>query len=64
MSEQPPVLIRAMVNTLFDHNVNPFDDVASALTLIRAGFLVKDIETYWAQIQTMACMRQRNNDRR
>jgi len=57
-------LVRAMVNTLFDHKVDPFDDTAVALTLIRVGFSVKDIENNWEQIQTMACMRQRNNDRR
>lgn len=61
---ESPALVRAMVNTLFDHEVNPFDEVATALTLIRAGFSVKDIENCWEQLQAMACMRKRNNDRR
>lgn len=54
------VYIRAMANALHDHGVNPLDTDAICITLLRVGFLSKDIALVYDDVVTMAMVRLEN----
>ena len=59
-----PAMVRAMAATLRDHDVNPIDEIATAMTLIRAGFPAKLIEHCFDAVVTMALIRYTNEERK
>lgn len=50
-------LIRAMANTLVDHDVDPFDAMAVVKRLNAAGFTAKQIHKYYDPVVKMAATR-------
>lgn len=60
----PPV-IRAMANTICDHDIDvlrDYDEERIITVLIKAGWTAKDITIHIEQAILMAGMRQRNNE--
>lgn len=56
-------LIRAMANTLVDHDVDPLDAMAVVTRLIAAGFTAKQIRENYDAVELMAMIRVRNRER-
>jgi hypothetical protein len=63
-SSPPPALIRAMANTLLDHDADLLNDTAIVVTLLRAGFDSKQIDACFNAAVGMALIRQSNADRK
>jgi len=63
-ASSPPPIIRAMANTLCDHGIDPLDEVAAGVTLIRAGFPAKLIEHCFDEVIAMTMMRVANEQRK
>jgi hypothetical protein len=56
-------LIRAMANTLVDHDIDPFDAVAVVKRLTASGFAAKQIHKYYDPVVKMAATR-RHHERK
>jgi len=62
-SSPPAAMIRAMANTLYDHDIDVLNDhdlVKSITTLICAGFPAKDVEACLKPAAKMAAIRRYN----
>lgn len=57
-------LVRAMANTLLDHDIDPLDAAAVVGALVIAGFSVQDIHQHYDDVVLMAMIRRRNDARR
>jgi len=57
-------VVRAMANTLIDHDVNPYDEADSIMELIRAGWSAKEIRPCLSAACLMACIRLRNDGKK
>jgi hypothetical protein len=58
-----PVIVRAMAATLYDADVDLFNNAAVAIELIRAGFPSKLVEHYFDAARKMALIRRTNDAR-
>jgi hypothetical protein len=56
-------MIRAMANTLIDHDVDPLDAMAVVKQLIASGFTAKQIKGNYDALVLMALIRRRNTER-
>ncbi len=56
-------IIRAMANTLHDHDVDPLNTCEVVIILVQAGFTSKLIHENWEAVCTMALIRKTNEER-
>lgn len=57
-----PVLVREMAKTLYEHGIDPMNNIKVIKTLIGVGYRAKEIEDHYDDIVSMALIRKTNDE--